>query len=147
VSDQIEQQLKSQLQQEALTNFGTHFRDYWTNLTQCGGDYLVEGCDNFNGAGPSCDPAKLAPSQPGQPSGGCPAPVFAFCQTAQATQGAPSTGGQLQCSGTGPTPAAPGSVKPFVPGGGTPQGPHPAGAATAPATPNLQGLTGAAPGQ
>lgn len=148
VSDQIEQQLKSQLQQEALTNFGTHFRDYWTNLTQCGGDYLVEGCDNFNGAGPSCDPAKLAPSQPGQPSGGCPAPVFAFCQTAQATQGAPSTGGQLQCSGTGPTPAAPGSVKPFVPATtSSPQGPHPAGSGTSSPTGSLPaGLSGLTPG-
>ena len=35
ISDQIKQQIKSQQQQEALTAFGQHFRDYWTNLTQC----------------------------------------------------------------------------------------------------------------
>jgi hypothetical protein len=144
ISDQIKQQIKSQQQQDALSVFGTHFRDYWTNLTQCGSDYTVEGCDNFNGGGPTCDPAKLAPSQTGQSSEGCPAPVFAFCQEAQATQGAPSTSGQLQCSGSGPTPGAPGSFEPFVPvAGGTPQGPHPAGAGTAQAVPSgLSGLTG-----
>src|SRR5262245_52507080 len=38
VSDQIKTQIKSQQQQEALTAFGQHFRDYWTNLTQCGSD-------------------------------------------------------------------------------------------------------------
>ncbi len=148
LSDQIKQQIKSQQQQEALTAFGQDFRDYWTNLTQCGSDYLVSGCDNFNNASPTCDPSKLAPGQPGQPSGGgCPAPVFAFCQEATTSSGG-STGGQLQCTGAGPAPGAPGSFKPFTSvGGGTPQGPHPAGAATAPATPNLQGLTGAAPGQ
>ncbi len=148
LSDQIKQQIKSQQQQEALTAFGTDFRDYWTNLTQCANDYVVSGCDNFNGGSPTCDPSKLAPGQPGQPSGGgCPAPVFAFCQEATTPTGG-STGGKLQCTGTGPAPGAPGSFKPFVSvGGGTPQGPHPAGAATAPATPNLQGLTGAAPGQ
>jgi hypothetical protein len=144
LSDQIKQQIKSQQQQEALSAFGTDFRDYWTNLTQCASDYVVSGCDNFNGASPTCDPSKLAAGQPGQPSGGCPAPVFAFCQEATTSTGA-STGGQLQCTGAGPAPGAPGSFKPFVSaGGGTPQGPHPAGAATAPATPNLQGLTGAA---
>ena len=145
LSDQIKQQIKSQQQQERLTAFGADFRDYWTNLTQCASDYLVTGCDNFNNASPTCDPSKLAPGQPGTPSGGgCPAPVFAFCQEATSSSGAP-TNGQLQCSGTGPTPGAPGSFKPFASvGGGTPQAPHPAGgAATAPATPNLQGLTGA----
>jgi hypothetical protein len=146
VSDQIKQQLKSQVQQEALTDFGTDFRDYWTNLTQCGGDYVVEGCDNFNGGGPSCDPSKLAPSQPGQASGGCPAPVFAVCQEAQAAQGAPSSG-QLQCSGTGPTPAAPGSIKPFVSTtAGSPQAPHPAGAGTSSTGGVPAGLSGLTPG-
>jgi foldase protein PrsA len=147
VSDQIKQQLKSQVQQEALTDFGTDFRDYWTNLTQCGGDYLVEGCDNFNGGGPSCDPSKLAPSQPGQQSGGCPAPVFAFCQEAQTAQGAASTSGQLQCSGTGPTPAAPGSILPFVSTtAGSPQAPHPAGAGTSSTGGVPAGLSGLTPG-
>jgi hypothetical protein len=142
LSDQIKQQIKSQQQQEALTAFGQDFRDYWTNLTQCASDYAVSGCDNFNGASPTCDPSKLAAGQPGQPSGGCPAPVFAFCQEATTATGG-STGGQLQCTGTGPAPGAPGSFKPFVTaGGGTPQTPHPAGEASTPATPNLQGLTG-----
>jgi foldase protein PrsA len=153
VSDQIKQQLKSQVQQEALTDFGTDFRDYWTNLTQCGDDYIVEGCDNFNGRNgitpaESCDPSKLAPAQPGQPSGGCPAPVFSFCQAAQSTQGAASTSGQLQCTGSGPTPAAPGSIKPFVSStAGSPQGPHPAGEGTASSSGSLPaGLSGLTPG-
>ncbi|MGA9371652.1 MAG: peptidyl-prolyl cis-trans isomerase [Solirubrobacterales bacterium] len=150
IGDQIKQQIKSELQQEALTAFGTDFRDYWTNLTQCASGYVTQGCDNYNGRNgivpaSTCDPSKLAPSQPGQSSQGCPAPVFAFCQEAQATQGAPSTSGQLQCTGTGPAPNAPGTFKPFVPSqGATPQGPHPAGAATAAAVPS--GLSGLTPG-
>jgi hypothetical protein len=146
LSDQIKAQIKSQQQQEVLSSFGTDFRDYWTNLTQCGGDYLVSGCDNFNGASPSCDPAKLAAGQPGQPSGGgCPAPVFSSCQEASTATGA-STGGQLQCTGTGPTPGAPGSFKPFATASaGSPQAPHAAGAGTAsPAAPS--GLSGLTPG-
>jgi hypothetical protein len=144
VSAQITQQIKTQEQQDVLSSFGTDFRDYWTNLTECASDYAVSGCDNFSGGSPTCDPSKLAPSQPGQPSGGCPAPVFAFCQTSQSAQGAAPTTGQLQCSGTGPTPGAPGSFKPFVAAtGSSPQGPHPAGAGTAaPTAPaGIQGLT------
>ena len=145
ISDQIKQQIKSQRQQDALSAFGQHFRDYWTNLSQCASDYLVSGCDNFNNASPTCDPSKLA-SQPGQSSQGCPAPVFAFCQAGGSTQGAPSSG-QLQCSGTGPTPGEPGSVKPFVSAaGGTPQGPHPAGAATSQTQSLPSGLSGLTPG-
>ena len=85
--------------QEALTAFGTQFRDYWTNLTQCASDYAVSGCDNFNGGGPTCDPDKVA-QQPGGQGTGCPAPVFASC-----TEGSAATGGQpgqLQCTGSGP---------------------------------------------
>jgi hypothetical protein len=147
VSDQIKTQIKSQQQQEALSAFGTNFRDYWTNLTQCGSDYAVEGCDNFNGGGPTCDPNKLAPSQTGQQSKACPAPVFASCQAGQATaQGAPSSGG-LQCSGSGPTPGAPGSFKPFsVSTGGSPQGPHPPGAGTSSAQGLPSGIQGLTPG-
>jgi parvulin-like peptidyl-prolyl isomerase len=144
VSDQIKTQLKSQQQQEALTAFGQHFRDYWTNLTQCGSDYLVQGCDNFNGGGPTCDPDKVA-QQPGSPGTGCPAPVFASCQEGSAATGGQP--GQLQCTGSGPTPGAPGSFKPFVPViGGAPQGPHPAGAGTSSTPPgggiSLPGLSG-----
>jgi parvulin-like peptidyl-prolyl cis-trans isomerase-like protein len=144
VSDQIKAQIKSQQQQEALTAFGQHFRDYWTNLTQCGSDYLVQGCDNFNGGGPTCDPDKVA-AQPGGQGTGCPAPVFASCQEGStATGGQP---GQLQCTGSGPTPGAPGSFKPFVPVvSGAPQTPHPPGAGTSSAAPgggvSIPGLTG-----
>jgi parvulin-like peptidyl-prolyl isomerase len=128
VSDQIKQQILSQQQQEALTAFGDDFGAYWSNLTQCNSDYLVEGCDNFKG-GPSCDPNKLGPTQPGQPSQGCPAPVFSNCQEGSAATGGQP--GQLQCTGSGPTPGAPGSFKPFLPTtGGAPQGPHPAGEGT-----------------
>jgi hypothetical protein len=128
VGDQIKAQIKSQQQQQALSAFGTHFRDYWTNLTQCASGYVVQGCDNFNGGGPTCDPSKVAQQAGGAPTG-CPAPVFATCQEGStATGGQP---GQLQCSGSGPTPGAPGSFKPFVPvAGGAPQGPHPPGEGT-----------------
>jgi hypothetical protein len=129
VSEQIKTQIKSQQQQEALTAFGTHFRDYWTNLTQCASDYVVQGCDNFTGGGPTCDPSKVA-QQPGGGGTGCPAPVFASCQEGSATPG--SQPGQLQCTGSGPTPGEPGSFQPFVPVvGGAPQGPHPPGEGTA----------------
>ena len=143
VSDQIKQQIRSQEQQNALQTFSTDFRDYWTNLTQCASDYVIVGCDNFNGGGPACDPAKLPPPQPGQTSQGCPAPVFASCQESQASPGAQSSGGQLQCTGSGPSPGAPGSVKPFVAvTAGTPQGPHPPGEGTTGAPPiSFPGVT------
>jgi parvulin-like peptidyl-prolyl isomerase len=129
VSDQIKTQIKSQQQQEALTAFGQHFRDYWTNLTQCADGYVVQGCDNFNGAQPTCDPSKVA-QQPGGQGTGCPAPVFASCQEGTAATGGQA--GQLQCTGSGPTPGAPGSFKPFAPVvGGAPQAPHPPGEGTA----------------
>jgi len=143
VSDQIKQQIQQQQQQEALTTFGTQFRDYWTNLTQCGSDYVVQGCDNFSGGGPTCDPDKVA-QQPGGQGTGCPAPVFAVCQETSAATGGQA--GQLQCTGSGPAPGEPGSFKPFVPvTGGAPQGPHPAGAGTSPGGAgniSIPGLTG-----
>jgi hypothetical protein len=143
VSDQIKAQIKSQQQQEALTAFGTQFRDYWSSLTQCGSGYEVSGCDNFNGGGPTCDPDKVA-AQPGGQGTGCPAPVFASCQEGSAATGGQA--GQLQCTGSGPTPGAPGSFKPFVPVvPGAPQQPHPAGEAPAagPGGISIPGLTGA----
>jgi PPIC-type PPIASE domain len=144
VSDQIKTQINSQQQQEALTAFGQHFRDYWSNLTQCASDFVVEGCDNFNGGGPTCEPGKVA-QQPGGQGTGCPAPVFASCQEGSAATGGQP--GQLQCTGSGPTPGAPGSFKPFVPVvGGAPQGPHPAGEGAASSAPgggiSIPGLTG-----
>jgi parvulin-like peptidyl-prolyl isomerase len=143
VSDQIKTQIRSQQQQEALSAFGQHFRDYWTNLTQCADDYTVNGCDNFSGGGPTCDPDKVA-QQPGAQGGtGCPAPVFASCQEGSAATGGQP--GQLQCTGSGPTPGAPGSFKPFLPvTGSAPQGPHPPGEGTAasPGTITVPGLTG-----
>jgi foldase protein PrsA len=142
LSDQIKTQIKSQQQQQALSAFGTRFRDYWTNLTQCASGYVVQGCDNFNGGGPTCDPNKVA-SQTGGGGQGCPAPVFASCQESTATQGGQA--GQLQCTGSGPTPGAPGSIKPFVPVvGGAPQGPHPPGEGTSssPGGISIPGLTG-----
>jgi parvulin-like peptidyl-prolyl isomerase len=142
VADQIKAQIKSQQQQIALSTFGTHFRDYWTNLTQCAGDYAVEGCDNFSGGNPTCDPDKVA-TQPGGTGTGCPAPVFASCQEGSAATGGQA--GQLQCTGTGPAPNEPGTFKPFVPAvGGAPQGPHPAGAGsgTSGSSISIPGLTG-----
>ncbi len=106
---------RAQQQQEALSAFSNDFRDYWTNLTQCASDYVIQGCDNFDGGGPTCDPDKLAASQPGQTSQGCPAPVFATCQEGTPAQGGQA--GQLQCTGSGPggPPSTVGSFKPFVP--------------------------------
>jgi len=148
VSDQIKTQLRSQLQQQALSTFGQHFRDYWTNLTQCASDYVTQGCDNFNGGSVTCDPKKLAPSQTGQSNQGCPAPVFAFCQAAQSTTGATSTSGTIQCTGTGPTPGEPGSFKPFssLSASGSPQGPHPPGAGASSSSSLPAGLSGLSPG-
>jgi PPIC-type PPIASE domain/SurA N-terminal domain len=140
VSDQIKQQIRSQQQQEALTAFGDDFRSYWTNLTQCNDDYLVQGCDNFKGGGATCEPGRLGPSPTGEQTQGCPAPVFASCE-----EGSPATGGQpgqLQCTGAGPSPGAPGSFQLFVPtAGGPPQGPHPPGeAAASPGLPQPSGI-------
>ena len=145
VADQIKQQLRSQQQQDALSAFGEDFQSYWASLTQCASDYVVQGCDNFDGGGPTCDPGKLAPSsQTGQPSEGCPAPVFSSCQEGSAATGGQP--GQLQCAGAGPSPAAPGTIQPFVTAtGGAPQGPHPAGEATA--TPSLPAGLGGLGGQ
>jgi hypothetical protein len=146
IGEQIKQQIRSQQQQDALSSFGDHFASYWANLTQCASDYTVQGCDNFKGGGPTCDPSKLAPSsQTGQPSSGCPAPVFSTCQEGSAATGGQA--GQLQCTGAGPSPAAPGTIRPFVGStGAAPQGPHPAGEATAAPTSGLpaglQGLGG-----
>ena len=147
VSTQIKAQIRSQLQQEALSAFGQHFRDYWTNLTQCASGYEVVGCGNFNGGGPTCNPSKLAPPTPGQPSGGCPAPVFASCQASATSQGAPGTSGTLQCTGSGPTPGEPGSFKPFtISTGGRPQGPHPPGSGASSTQSLPAGLSGLGPG-
>jgi foldase protein PrsA len=148
VSEQIKTQIQSQQQQEALTGFGTQFRDYWTNLTQCASDYVTQGCDNFNGKNgilptQTCDPNKVA-QQPGGGGTGCPAPVFASCQEGSAATGGQA--GQLQCTGSGPgsPPAAPGTIDFPVTQPGAPQGPHPAGAGTGAggSSISIPGLTG-----
>jgi PPIC-type PPIASE domain/SurA N-terminal domain len=144
VSEQIKTQIRTQQQQEALTAFGQQFRDYWTNLTQCADDYAVSGCDNFSGGGPTCDPDQVAQQPGGQGGTGCPAPVFASCQEGSAATGGQP--GQLQCTGSGPTPGAPGSFRPFLPvTGGAPQGPHPPGEGTAASPGNLT-IPGLPPG-
>ena len=50
---------------------------------------MVQGCDNFNGGSPDLrsDEARSRAARAVRRSG-CPAPVFALCQEAQATQGA-----------------------------------------------------------
>jgi parvulin-like peptidyl-prolyl isomerase len=144
VSDQIKTQIRTQQQQEVLTAFGQRFRDYWTNLTQCADDYAVSGCDNFSGGGPTCDPDKVAQQPGGAGATGCPAPVFASCEEGSAATGGQP--GQLSCTGSGPTPGAPGSFKPFLPvTGGAPQGPHPPGEGTAASPGNLT-IPGLPPG-
>jgi parvulin-like peptidyl-prolyl isomerase len=147
LADQIKQQLRTQQQQDALSAFGDDFQTYWSGLTQCASGYVTQGCDNLDGSNgilphQTCDTSKLAPaSQTGQPSEGCPAPVFSTCQEGSAATGGQP--GQLQCAGAGPAPAAPGSIRPFIATtGGSPQGPHPAGEATASPTSLPAGLSG-----
>jgi parvulin-like peptidyl-prolyl isomerase len=104
---QIQQQLDSTKQQEVFTAFLNDYRDYWSNLTVCGDDYLIARCGNFEGNPNPCPDPSLPPEQQQQQiqaQGGCPPPVVT------------------------PSPVAPGSVQPFVPASaGAPQRPHPAG--------------------
>jgi foldase protein PrsA len=109
VKDQIKQQIQQQQQQEAFSAFLNDYRDYWVDRTVCGDDYLTVRCDNFTGNPSPCPSPDLTPEQQQQQlqQQGCPPPVLTI------------------------SPAAPGSVRPFVPAtGGAPQKPHPAGADT-----------------
>jgi parvulin-like peptidyl-prolyl isomerase len=125
---QIDQQLDSQLQQEAFSAFVADYRDRWTEVTVCSDEVLSERCENFTVEATPCDleeqeqqQASLPEEQRQEPS--CPAPVFA-------------AGG-----GAGPTPAAPGTIVPFVPAAGQPQHPHPPGEETAAPPTGLPGGT------
>lgn len=133
---QIDQQLAGQLEQEVFGAFLSDYRDRWTEVTTCSDDFLSERCDNFKGESTPCDLAEQEDAQAQLPEdqrqpASCPAPVFA-------------AGG-----GGGPTPAAPGTINPFVPAAGQPQHPHPPGGDdAAPAGGALPGGLpgGAAPG-
>jgi foldase protein PrsA len=111
VKDQIKQQIKSTKQQEAFSSFLTDYRDYWSSLTQCGDDYLIDRCDNFEGSPNPCPDPTLTPAQQQQQEQqqGCPPAVLTI------------------------SPVAPGSVRLFTPAsGGQPQKPHPPGEGAAP---------------
>jgi foldase protein PrsA len=117
----IQQQLEGQLQQESFSAFLSDYRDRWTELTICGEDYLMERCDNFDGpVTPPCPDPTLPEEQQKQQleQQGCPPPVLSN------------------------SPAAPGSILPFIPAQGQPQRPHPPGEEAPAAT----GLPGGLPG-
>ena len=114
---QIEQQLKGQAQQDAFSAFLNDYRDQWTQLTVCATDFVMERCDNFEGATTPCPDPSLPEEQQKQQleQSGCPPPVLST------------------------NPGAPGSFLPFLPASGQPQRPHPPGGDEAPPA--------AAPGQ
>jgi parvulin-like peptidyl-prolyl isomerase len=116
VKTQIAQQIKQQQSQESFTGFLSDYRDYWSSLTQCAPDYTIVRCANFTGKPNPCPDPSLSAAQQQQQiqQQGCPPPVQTI------------------------SPAAPGSIKLFVPNvGGQPQKPHPAGAGTT--TPAIPG--------
>jgi parvulin-like peptidyl-prolyl isomerase len=125
LKSQIVQQLESTKQQEVFSGFLSDYRDYWSNLTVCGDDYLISRCGNFEGNPNPCPDPSLTPEQQQQQiqaQGGCPPPVVSA------------------------SPVAPGSIQPFVPAtGGAPQRPHPAGEATSQPTVPGGGLGGVVP--
>jgi foldase protein PrsA len=102
---QIEEQLKSQLQQEAFGAFLSDYRDRWVQVTVCATDFINERCDNFGGAAAPCPDPSLPEEQQKQQleQSGCPPPVLSS------------------------NPAAPGTSLPFIPATGQPQRPHPPG--------------------
>lgn len=124
VRPQIEQQLKSQAQQEAFSAFLNDYRDHWVQLTVCATDFTTERCDNFTGATQPCPDPSLPKDQQQQQleQTGCPPPVLSS------------------------NPAAPGSFLPFTPASGQPQRPHPPGEDTATPATVPGGVPGAAGG-
>lgn len=111
---QIDQQLASQIQQEAFSAFLSDYRDRWVEVTVCAEDVVSERCDNFGGEVTPCPDPSLPEEQQKQQleQTGCPPPVLSS------------------------NPAAPGSFVPFTPASGQPQRPHPPGEDTAaPAAP------------
>lgn len=106
VLPQIEQQLQGQIQQTAFADFLDDYRNRWIERTICADELASDRCDNFDADTTPCPDPSLPDEQQQQQidSGGCPAPVLST------------------------SPAAPGSIEPFVPATGQPQRPHPPGA-------------------
>ncbi len=121
--EQIDQQLSGQLQQQAFSAFLSDYRDRWIERTICADDFLIDRCDNFEGGQQPCPDPSLPEEQQQQQleATGCPPPVVSA------------------------TPAAPGTVNPFVPAQSAPQRPHPAGE-DAPAGEGGEALPGGLPG-
>ena len=115
VRDQIVQQINSTKEQEIFAAFLSSYQSYWSSITFCGEDYLIDRCDNFTGEAQPCPDPNLPEAQQQQQltQQGCPPP-------------APTI-----------SPVAPGSIELFTPAsGGQPQKPHPPGEDTAaPAAP------------
>jgi foldase protein PrsA len=79
--DDVEQQIKSQLeqqfQQDAFGEFVTDWTARWKARTFCDPDYTIERCANFEApAHPATAPPACYEADPKQPAEACPAPVF-----------------------------------------------------------------------
>jgi parvulin-like peptidyl-prolyl isomerase len=78
-SKQIEQQLQSAQQQAVLDAFEQDLTAKWTERTFCGTDFIVESCENFEGAATDIctldDPSEREAAPPEQLEQGCPPPV------------------------------------------------------------------------
>lgn len=76
VKAQIEETLKSEVQQEFFAEFVTDYQATWQARTVCADDYLIERCSNYVGDG---HPANAAPAcyeaDPKTPPKECPSPV------------------------------------------------------------------------
>jgi parvulin-like peptidyl-prolyl isomerase len=121
---QIDEQLASQLQQEAFSDFLSDYRDRWVELTICAEDFIGERCDNFGGEVTPCPDPSLPEDQQKQQleQTGCPPPVLST------------------------NPGAPGAFVPFTPAAGQPQRPHPPGEDTAAPAAAPGGIPGGVPG-
>jgi parvulin-like peptidyl-prolyl isomerase len=78
-SKQIEQQLQSAQQQAVLDAFEQDLTAKWSERTFCATDFVVESCENFEGAATdTCtldDPSEREAAPPEQLEQGCPPPI------------------------------------------------------------------------
>ena len=77
VRDQIVQQINSTKEQEVFASFLSSYQSYWSSITFCGEDYLIDRCDNFTGEAQPCPDPNLPEAQQQQQltQQGCPPPA------------------------------------------------------------------------